>query len=232
MYAPEERIVPGATLRRLDHDRERKNETRRSIAMAGLTLALDKGPKGVTVADIASAANVSPRTVMNHFSSKDEVIVGIDPDLRSAVVDVFEARPGDESPLEALRATFIETVVQDAVTAEVWRGKSRVAREHPQLKRAFIASLVPLEDALCAAVARRTGLDPQGHLYPHLVAGVSLAALRAVLELTVQDSRETVEVALDETFSSLGAGLLPPATNGRSAARRRPDDGSPPDDVG
>lgn len=184
--------------------------------MAALSLAVERDPHHVSIAEIASAANVSPRTVMNYFSSKDEVIVGLGPDLRAAVVDMFEARPSDEPPLEALKATFIEAIVRDVATGELWRAKSRIAREHPRLKRVFIASLVPLEDALSAAIARRTGLDRERHQYPQLVAGVSLAALRAVLDRTARGPRAAVEVALAAAFSSLNAGLPMPSTSERA----------------
>ncbi len=70
--------------------RERKKlDSRRAIASVALDLAIERGPDEITVEDIAAAAHVSPRTVFNHFGTKDEAILGIDPERRTALVVVL-----------------------------------------------------------------------------------------------------------------------------------------------
>lgn len=44
---------------------------------AASTLTLQDGPDGVTVARIADAAGISPRTFFNYFESKEDAILGI-----------------------------------------------------------------------------------------------------------------------------------------------------------
>jgi AcrR family transcriptional regulator len=81
--------------------RERKKlETRRKIADAAIGLFLRHGYDQTTVAQIAAAADVDPKTFFNYFGSKDEVVFatgGYD-DFLAGVKD---RRPG-ESPGEAL----------------------------------------------------------------------------------------------------------------------------------
>jgi AcrR family transcriptional regulator len=65
--------------------RERKKlATREAIGGAAFRLAVQRGLENVTVEDIAAAANVSPRTFNNYFSSKPEAIsaLGIDRAVR------------------------------------------------------------------------------------------------------------------------------------------------------
>jgi AcrR family transcriptional regulator len=57
--------------------RERKRRaTRNSIQRAVLVLALERGFDRVTVEEISQAAEVSPRTFFNYFSTKEAAVIG------------------------------------------------------------------------------------------------------------------------------------------------------------
>ncbi len=58
--------------------RERKKAaTRAHIADTALALFLDKGYENVTVRDVAAAADVSPTTLLNHFPTKEALVVDL-----------------------------------------------------------------------------------------------------------------------------------------------------------
>lgn len=191
--------------------RERKkSETRRAIATVALRLVTERGPDAVTVEDIAAAANVSVRTVFNHFGTKDEAILGIDPERRAELAATLVARPASERPVAALAATFLEVLTSADDTSNLWLARARLVREHPQLRAAQVASQAALEEELADAVAARTRLDPVRDLYPRLVVAVSLAAVRRVLDRPESARPQRLRREIEAAFEQLAGGLVPP----------------------
>lgn len=189
--------------------RERKKvETRQAIADAALALAVDRGPTAITVDDIAEAADVSPRTVFNHFATKDDAILGLDPDGRRTLLVRLAARPAEEPPLEALRQALH---TDDPGRRPAWRRRARLVRDHPHLQAAYVASFARLEDDLTAAVAERTGRDPDTDPYPRLVVTVALTTLRVAVQHAIDVGRVGAMAAVvDEAFAAVASGLPVP----------------------
>jgi AcrR family transcriptional regulator len=192
--------------------RERKKtETRRTIAEAALRLALEHGPDRVTVEEIAAAADVSPRTVFNHFGTKDEAILGIDADRRTAIVASVNARPAGETPLQALAGVFAHLMTDDDAPGRFWLARAELVRHHPQLRAAQMSSQAALEHDLALAIAARAGLDAEHDAYPALVVTVALTALRVVLARSAHAGPRRLRREIDTAFRQLAGGLVPPA---------------------
>jgi AcrR family transcriptional regulator len=190
--------------------RERKKaDTRIAISRAALRLAVEHGPDSITVDDIAAAADVSPRTVFNYFATKEEAILGFDPNRSREVGQSVLERPVRESPLTTLRAAFVEIATGVPEVAEISRTKVELVRQHPQLHPSYVAGYAALEDALVDAIAHRTGLDPERSLYPRLVVSTAIAAFRVALDRAGPGTRSLV-AAIDEAFVTLAGGLRPP----------------------
>jgi len=190
--------------------RERKKtETRRAIATVALELALEHGPDEITVDDIAARANVSPRTVFNYFGSKDEAILGIDPDKRAEICAQLLARPEAESPLEAMAAVLTALLTSDGDAGQKWRARSRLVALYPHLLAAQAASQAAMEAELAATVAARAGLSDD-HPYCHLVVAASLLVSRRALAESGSVSNVATRRQLDEGFAMLARGLTPP----------------------
>lgn len=194
----------------------RKTETRQAIGRAALALATERGPATITVDDIAEAAGVSPRTVFNYFPTKEAAILGFDPDRRRELLDRLDARPADEPPLQALREANRGPDGDGAIT---WRTRARLAREHPQLQSAYLASFASLEDELTAVIARRTGVDPAADPYPRLVVTTALTAMRVAVGHAIDQRRtDALSDAVDDAFAALAAGLPAPLPTGSRAS--------------
>lgn len=192
--------------------RERKKlETRRALASAALRLAVEKGPDQVTIEEIADAADVSVRTFFNYFSSKEEAIVGRDPESRSVLVQRLLDRPAEEDPFEAVR-NVIRSWFEDADSWIHERAlRQKLVRQHPSLLPRHLASHHDLERALLVGLAQRMGIEPDADLYPTLVVTSSVNAMRQSLAWwDLHDHTVDPVTLLDEAFAALDRGLRPP----------------------
>ncbi|MGW0197002.1 helix-turn-helix domain-containing protein, partial [Nonomuraea sp. NPDC003201] len=84
--------------------RERKKaETRRAMADAALRLFALRGFDAVTVNEVAEAADVSAKTVFNHFPTKEQLFFEHEPLLAGDPAEVVRQRPPGGRVLVALR---------------------------------------------------------------------------------------------------------------------------------
>jgi AcrR family transcriptional regulator len=83
--------------------RERKRaRTRAALIDAAVTLFERDGYDDTTIADIAAAAEVSPRTFFGYFASKEDLLF-TDPDARiQTTLKAIERRTPDEGPVDVL----------------------------------------------------------------------------------------------------------------------------------
>jgi len=192
--------------------RERKKlANTRAIARAALLLAVEHGPDGVTIDQISEAADVSPRTFFNHFASKEDAILHIDPRRAVEVRDRLAARPLSEPPLRALREALTATSVSMSEAGEEWSMRMALVREHPALFPGYVAQFAALERGLVETVAARTGLDADVDLYPSLVVAGAIGAMRVTINKWQAIGRtRSLEDLVDEAFSLLASGLEPP----------------------
>ena len=163
--------------------RERKKrDTRRALALAAVRLAAERGPDHVTIEEISETADVSVRTFFNYFSSKEEAIVGADPDGQAILAERLLARPPSEPPITALRNMFLQTFSGDDRTwADERLLRQQLVREHPSLLPRHLAAHWELEKVLVRAMAERTGADPEGSMELAVVVTTAVNAMRLAL---------------------------------------------------
>src|SRR5918999_5549011 len=84
--------------------RERKKQrTREQIVESAMRLFAERGYHGTTVADIAEAAEIAPRTFFSYFPSKEAVVFhNVDRDLDGLASALHDRLPG-ETVFDALR---------------------------------------------------------------------------------------------------------------------------------
>ena len=188
--------------------RERKKlRTRHALGAAALELAVRHGLDGVTVEQIAEAADVSPRTFFNYFSSKEEAVVAADVERARATAERLAARPADEPVLTSVRAVVREMVDGADARARDWVRQVRLVRANPALVPHQLAAYAAIEAQLAAVIAERTGLDA-GDLYPALTAAAVMSATRtATTRWLASDGATDLVTWLDEALDLLETGL-------------------------
>jgi AcrR family transcriptional regulator len=84
--------------------RERKKaQTRAAIEEAAFRLFDERGYAATTVADIAAAADIAPRTFFAYFPSKEAVVFAQADQQLEALAATLGDRPEGETTFEALR---------------------------------------------------------------------------------------------------------------------------------
>jgi AcrR family transcriptional regulator len=163
--------------------RERKKqETRKALSQAALRLVLERGLENVLVEDIASAANVSPRTFNNYFSSKLEAICAIPMDRAEQIGATLRGRPADEPLWDALTAAVLQHYEgADQTLDELQMRRIRALGNSPALRGETLRISAATQRALAEAIADRTGTDVEQDMLPMILAGAVTAASNVAL---------------------------------------------------
>src|SRR6516165_9671420 len=167
--------APRATARLGLRDRK-KLATREAIGGTAFRLAMQRGLENVTVEDIAAAANVSPRTFNNYFSSKLEAISALGIDRAARIGATLCERPVSEPLWDAITAAVLEHY--DAVQSPrgAWRDGMRQVLHSPPMRGEYLKTNSAMQRALAEAIAERTGLDAERDMLPMVLAGAVTTA--------------------------------------------------------
>lgn len=184
--------------------RERKKRaTREAIANTARRLFAERGFDAVTVAEIAVAADVSEKTVFNHFATKEDLVFGRgESGIARLAADVAQRPPGT-SVLDVFRAS--SEAMLDAVAAGETEDSlvvPRIVRGSPALQERLAAGWEREAETLAAVIAEATGADDDD-IVPAVVARTLAWTLITIFRAT---------------FAELLAGEDP----ARLAARMRP----------
>jgi AcrR family transcriptional regulator len=151
--------------------RERKKRrTREAIAAAARELFAARGFDAVTVEEVAEAADVSRKTVFNHFPAKEDLVFAAGADHRAEVIAAIRARPAGTSivaPFRAHTAAFLDGIEREPVERTL--AVPRLVRESQALRdRLFLAW--EHEAAVLAPVIAEEAGEPPDAIGPAVVA--------------------------------------------------------------
>ncbi len=166
--------------------RERKKlATRVALSEAACRLMIESGFEAVSTEAIARAVDVSPRTVRNYFSSREEAI--LDGLLRRGVHLVAEvrARPAGEPVWESL-THVLPDLLAEFVGREDLLEFARAIRNTPALTAQHLLAYERTHHLLAEVIAERTGTTLERDLAPRLLAAAAILALRTACELKME----------------------------------------------
>ena len=193
----------------------KKRVARETIAATARRLFAERGFDTVTVAEIAAAADVSEKTVFNHFPTKEDLaFAGREEGIMRLVADITGRSPG-ASVLDVFRA-LTTSVIDDLVARgdEDLLAVAKIIRHSPTLQERLTVGWESGAAAITAAIAQTSGAADD--LVPGIVArtlwwthrSIFLDALQG---LSAEEDREQLvvrlRVAADRAYDQLADGL-------------------------
>lgn len=167
--------------------RQRKKRlTREAIFAAAQRLFAERGFDGVTVAEIADAANISVKTLFTYISAKEELLFSGGPTVLDAIVAAVGGRRLGQTPLVAAGQALL-AAADDEDPHRSLEEFQRIAGSGPAARSRLRALLDQAEDALTETLAgRRDG--------PRELAARRLTAAQIMVLVRTVTSAEVTEL--------------------------------------
>lgn len=196
--------------------RERKKRlTRQRIAQAAIRLFQEQGYEQTTVARIAAAADVDPKTFSNYFRAKDDVLwIDVEQDFHVLFRAIEERRP-DEGPGEVLARMVQEYAGHrrphaPAQEPEELSATARLVMTTPALQAKALYLMLDLQQRIADELLKAF----DGKLDPITAAAMTGALLGAIQQASLTSVRlgrtqEELWAASERAVEIALHGLLP-----------------------
>lgn len=189
--------------------RERKKQqTRDRIASVALDQFAERGYDHTTLAEIAEAADVSPRTIFAYFQSKEDILFCDEPVLYERLERTLRERPPGATTVDALRE-FVSSFDQFDEHARL---RKRIIGASEGLRTSERARSAPMEELVTESIAQDLGDVGPDDIRPRLIAASVTAAFSAVRDRLQDESGEPLPYdealeILDQVLEFLRGGL-------------------------
>jgi AcrR family transcriptional regulator len=160
----------------LTHRERKKQRTREQIVERAMALFDERGFEHVTIAEIAAAADIAPRTFFSYFPSKEDVVFHDFDVIFERIHERIDGRAEDETTMEAMRAFLAELLAQLGHDDPAEQCRRRVISGSPSLQQHDRELVGRIEDVIADGLARDLGVEP-GSLRARLVAAAAAASL-------------------------------------------------------
>jgi AcrR family transcriptional regulator len=186
----------------------KKRQTRAALATAALKLFAERGYEETTIADIAAAADVSPRTFFSYFPSKEDVVFAEIDDRLEEVAERLADRVPGESPLETIRRGIVG--IMEALVAghgEYGAVQIRLVAERPGLRARALQRLMDTQEEI---ENRLRDLCPDiSEIDAVAASGIAIGGMQAVIMHCRRHGYDplTTGAALDRAMDIVEHGL-------------------------
>jgi len=189
--------------------RERKKEkTREALVRTALRLFAKRGFDHVTVEDIATACDVSPRTFFRYFASKEDALFSESDAQKQHLLASLAEQPPELSPLDALHAAMRELASAYVDERAALRQRHRIVRGTESLRSRAAERQQRWESDLVEQLRRSPAAKKWRDLDLRLMVAATTAALRVAVEEWIErDEASDLTRIFDDVFQRLRDGL-------------------------
>jgi AcrR family transcriptional regulator len=135
----------------------KKEQTRQCIAETAMGLFIERGFDHVTVAEVASAAGVSEKTVFNYFPTKEDLFFDEVDEKEAALLTAIRAGRPDESIIAALRRYQVADCGR--MSSPGFAEFARLIEESPALRAKELEVMARFQRTLTEALRDEVGLS-------------------------------------------------------------------------
>jgi AcrR family transcriptional regulator len=186
--------------------RERSKARRRAaIIRAAYELFAERGYDATTVADIAEAAEVSPRTVAMYFPAKQDIALSRFTDGVAGLIDAIRGRRPGEAVHDAF-GRWLLTSQTEPGDRELYRLARRMFAANPDLGALRTARMTAAVREGAAMIAADAGTSPDA-IGPRLAAAAAAAIAMEIVDTEPGAERE-LAVAAAMRFLAAGTAAL------------------------
>lgn len=181
--------------------RERKRaETHARIQSEGIKLFVERGFEATTLDEVAAAADVSRRTLLNYFGSKEEIVFSAKAEIPQLIADAVAARPADEPLLDMVENALLDLAQRHQT--EQARAITVLIGATPSLQAGDQAKYERIERLLAQTLAAKKGL-PEDDVSCRIVAGAAVNILKLSTAEWLKHPDRSPEVFGREAFAAL-----------------------------
>lgn len=186
--------IPQTSLRE-----RKKDQTRAELLTAALDLIQARGFEQATLVDIAAIANVSPRTLLRYFPTKEDLFVSSVQDAMVQLTEDLARRMPLADPVEALLASARTVLATYGEQAEFFMTIERVIASNPSVgaRKEHIVASINADVTVILSDPRNE--KPLSRLVADTLSGVVIALLRAsIREWLSKDGKVSLPRLFDE----------------------------------
>jgi AcrR family transcriptional regulator len=129
------------------------------IVETALALFAEQGYEATTMAQVATRAGVSQRSLFRYFGTKEDLVCGEQDALGELLVSTVAAQPADVSTWDALKAGFTAILTASNHTPQRLLEISTLIFENPSLRSRYFEKRLKWQRALVPVVERRMGIE-------------------------------------------------------------------------
>ena len=129
------------------------------IVDTALTLFAEQGYEATTMAQVATRAGVSQRSLFRYFGTKEDLVCGEQDALGDLLVATVEAQPPEVSTWDALRAGFTTLLTASNHTPQRVLEISTLIFDNPPLRARYSEKRLKWQRALVPVVEQRMGIE-------------------------------------------------------------------------